>query len=150
MTHPAWQRAAASIREGCENQVRFSHVPGDFHLLRKDGVTQLLEGPASDPDLAFCFTPKAIERLAAVESDEVSDFALELFDTILSEDPDEQVGLRVVSGFTRLMFRGYVGLLFKSGPSVLAYGKKRGVSNVSSLRKLIKQNRASDPRWAQV
>ena len=147
MTHPAWLSAAAHIRDGSQSRINFSHVDGEFHLLRKDGESQLIEGPATDPDLAFLFTPKSIERLSAVESSDPGDFAVELFETIVSEDPETQVGLRVVSGFTRLLFRGYVKLLFKSGPRVLAYGSSRGVTNVGGLRKFLKQARASDPRW---
>jgi hypothetical protein len=150
LTHPAWRKAASSIKEGSQSRVYFSHVDGEFHLLRKDGDSHLLEGTASDPDLAFLFTPKAIERLSAVESEDPADFAVELFDSILNEEPDEQVGLRVVAGFTKLISRGYVKLLFKSGPRVMAYGKTRGVTGVTGLRKFLKQARASDPRWAQL
>jgi len=148
LTHPAWRNAAAHIKEGSESRVHFSHLSGDFRLVRKDGASHLLEGPAKKPDFAFLFTPKAIERLAAVEGEDPADFAVELFDSILTEEPDEQVGLQVISGFTRLLSRGYVRLLFKSGPRVLAYGKARGVSGMTGLRKLIKQSRDTDPRWA--
>lgn len=150
LTHPAWQKAATSIKDGSQSRIHFSHVTGDYHLVRKDGVSRLVEGPATDPDLAFLFTPKAIERLAAVEGEDPADFAVELFESILNEEPDEQVGLRVVSGFTKLLARGYVKLLFKSGPRVLAYGKTRGVAGVGGLRKFLKQARTSDPRWADL
>ncbi len=150
LSHPAWQQAAASIKDGSQSRIHFSHVSGDYHLVRKDGVSQLLEGPATDPDLAFLFTPKAIERLSAVESADPADFAVELFESILNEEPEEQVGLRVLAGFGKLISRGYVKLLFKSGPRVLAYGKSRGVSGVRGLRKFLKQSRASDPRWAEI
>ncbi len=150
LTHPAWQKAAENIKDGSQSQVHFSHVGGDFHLVRKDGASHLMDGPATDPDFAFLFTPKAIERLWAVEGDDPGDFAVELFEGILTEEPDEQVGLRVVSGFTRLLSRGYVKLLFKSGPRVRAYGKSRGVSSIGSLRKFLKQARSSDPRWGHL
>jgi hypothetical protein len=60
------------------------------------------------------------------------------------------VGLRVIAGFTKLLRRGYVKLLFKSGPRVWAYGKSRGVSGVGGLRRFLKQSRVSDPRWAEI
>jgi len=150
LTHPAWRKAATHIKDGSQSRVHFSHVNGDFHLLRKDGGSHLMEGPAADPDFAFLFTPKAIERLSAVEGEDPADFAVELFEGILTEEPEEQVGLRVVSGFAKLFARGYVKLLFKTGPRVRAYGKERGVSGMTGLRKFLRQARASDPRWAQL
>ena len=67
LSHPAWLDAASHIKEGAQSRVCFSHVPGDFHMVRKEGKSLLLSGKAEDPDFAFYFTPKAIERLAAVQ-----------------------------------------------------------------------------------
>ena len=67
LSHPAWLAAARYIKDGSTSSVRFSHVEGAYHLLRQDGQSLLLSGPASDPDLAFRFTPRAIERLSAVQ-----------------------------------------------------------------------------------
>jgi hypothetical protein len=146
-SHPAWLEAARSVREGSASRVLFSHVLGEYQLVRRDGESLLLEGAAPDPDFVFRFTPKAVDRLAELESAEVADFAIELFDCIVSDDPDIQVGLRVLASLPRLMVRGYVGLLFGGGPKLLSYAASRGVRNVSDLRKFIKQARASDPRW---
>lgn len=116
-------------------------------MVRKGGKSLLLPGAASDPDFAFRFTPKSIERLVQVQGTGLADFAVELFDCIVSEDPETQVGLRIVSSFPKLFLRGYVGLLMKGGPRVLAYGASRGVTSVGDLRRFLKQSRASDPRW---
>lgn len=147
-THPAWLSTAKSIRDGSSSRVYFSHLPGqEFHLLRKDGQNLLLDEPAVDPDFAFRFTPYSIDRLSSVEGSEQADFAIALFDCIVSEDPDEQVGLRVIAGFTRLVWRGYVTMLLRGGPRVLAYGATRGIHSVGDLRKFMRQTSASDPRW---
>ena len=37
LTHPAWLAAARYIKDRSNSSVRFSHVPGAYHLLRKDG-----------------------------------------------------------------------------------------------------------------
>jgi hypothetical protein len=150
LTHPAWLKAASSIRDGSSSRVLFSHVPGQFHLLRKDGESLLLEGPAKDPDFAFRFTPKSIDRLSAVASGDVGDFGIELLECVLSDDPELQVGLRVLGGYTRLLFRGYVGLFFKGGPRLLSHANERGIGNVSDLRKFFKQASGVDPRWEEL
>jgi hypothetical protein len=147
LEHPAWLKAGKHIRDGASSRVLFSHVPGEFQLLRRGGQSQLLEGAADDPDFAFRFTPRAVERLSAIESADVADFAIVLFECTVSADPELQVGLRVVGGFPRLMLRGYVGLLFGGGSRLLAYGAGRGVRNVSDLRRFLKQTRSTDPRW---
>lgn len=146
-THPAWISTAKTIRDGSSSRVYFSHLPGEFHLLRKDGQSLLIDEPAEDPDFAFRFTPRSIDRLCAVKGSEQADFAIELFDCVVSDDPEVQVGLRVIAGFTRLVWRGYVTMLLRGGPRVLAYGATRGIHSVSDLRKFMRQTRASDPRW---
>lgn len=146
-THPAWLSTAKTIRDGSSSRVYFSHLPGEFHMLRKDGQSLLLDEPVLDPDFAFRFTPKAIDCLSAVKGSEQADFAIAFFDCVVSDDPELQVGLRVTAGFTRLVWRGYVTMLLRGGPRLLAYGATRGIHSVSDLRKFMRQTRASDPRW---
>jgi len=150
LTHPAWLDAAGHIKDGSQSRLTFSHVEGDYYMIRKDGKSLLLAGKPSDPDFAFYFTPKAIERLAMVQGHDLADFAVELFDCVVSEDPELQVGLRILSSFPKLFWRGYVGLLMKGGPRVLSYGASRGVTSMSDLRRFLKQSRASDPRWEKL
>ena len=145
LTHPAWLSAADHIKDGCSSAVRFSHVPGDYQLLRHDGKSDLLEGKASDPDLAFLFTPKSIERLANVKGTDIADFGVELLELANSADPELHVRIRVIAGFSKLLFRGYVGMLMKAGPRVLAYGGKG--TSFTEVKKLITQLRAKGDPW---
>src|SRR6478735_3776742 len=101
LTHPAWLDAASHIKDGSQSRLTFSHVEGDYYMIRKDGKSLLLAGKPSDPDFAFYFTPKAIERLAMVQGHDLADFAVELFDCVVSEDPELQVGLRILSSFPK-------------------------------------------------
>lgn len=145
LTHPAWLSAAGHLKEGVTSSVRFSHVPGEFHLLRTEGKNLLLEGPAKDPDLAFRFTPKAIERLSRVPGSDIADFGVELLECAGSEDPEVRVRIRVLTGFSKLLFRGYVGLLMRGGPRVLSYGGKG--TSFSDVRKVLSEMRAKDTLW---
>jgi len=134
LTHPAWRAASDHLREGASSRVLFSHVPGEYQLVRRGTQNLLLEGKAADPDLAFRFTPKSIERLSNVQSSDIADFAVELLACGESEDPEVQVHMLVISGFTKLLFRGYAGLLLKAGPRVLTGGGK-GAPSLSDVRK---------------
>lgn len=147
LTHPAWLAAARFIKDGSTSSVRFSHVEGAYHLLRKDGQSLLLSGPAADPDLAFRFTPRAIERLSAVQGSDIGDFGVELMECAGSEDPELQVRLRVVAGFSKLLRRGYVSLLLRGGPRVLAHGGKG--ASLLDVRKLLTQMRADNGAWGE-
>jgi hypothetical protein len=145
LSHPAWLAAARFIKEGSSSNVRFSHVPGAYQLLRQDGQSLLLDGPAADPDFAFQFTPRSIERLSAVQGADIADFGIELLECASSDDPELQVRLRVLVGFPKLLRRGYVTLLIKGGPRVLAHGGKS--ASLSDVRKLLSQMRNDDGSW---
>jgi len=114
--HPAWIEAARWIQDDATCRVLFSHRPGELWCLeRHDGRTRLRPGAAASPDFAFCFTPRSIARLADVKGG-VADFALALFALMDETDPELRVGLRVISPFSTLVRRGYLGLLLQNGP----------------------------------
>jgi len=149
--HPAWCRAASRLAPESESNVFFRHLPGQpWRLLRRGGETHLERGAAADPDLAFCFSPAAIERLAATQGG-VDDFALALFRSMLERDPERRVELRVVAPFVRLLRRGYVELLLRGGPRLLWFGATHGVRSIGDLRRLVEGIRSSEPApWEAV
>lgn len=137
LTHPAWRAASDHLKEGSSSRVLFSHVPGEFQLVRRGHANLLLEGAAKDPDLAFRFTPKSIERLSRVKSNDLADFAIELLDCAASTDPELQIRMLVIASFPKLLLRGYAGLLLKAGPRVLKGGGGHGHVGISDARKWI-------------
>lgn len=147
LTHPAWRAASDHLKEGAASRVLFSHVPGEYQLVRRGSQNLLLEGKAKDPDLAFRFTPKSIERLSRVQSSDFADFGVELLDCAASEDPEIQVRMLVIAGFPKLLLRGYATLLLKAGPRVLKGGGKGGPS-LSDVRKMVAALR-DDSGWVE-
>lgn len=143
--HPSWLRAARRLDASVTSTVYFGHRPGEpWHLERCGKTTELRPGAASDPDFVFCFPPAAIERLES-QVGEVGDFAVELFRLVVSEDPQEQIGLRIRAPFARLVRRGYLGLLASGGPRVLAFGAAHGVRTLSALKRLVEESRTNEP-----
>ena len=143
--HPAWRDAARRLSADASSAVYFSHRPGEaWHLSQREAGADLQPGPDPDPDLAFCFTPAAIDRVASVRGG-IGDFAIALFDCMASEDPEIRVGFRVVAPLSRLLRRGYVGLIVSAGPKVAAYGARRGIRSIGQLRRLIRESRARGP-----
>ena len=144
-SHPAWRAAAAHITDGSTSNVWFLHRPGEpWHLVRERDETWLRPGPAAHPDFVFRFSPAAIGELEQA-GDQVGEFAVRLFELMLEVDPERQVGFRIVAGFTRLLRRGYVGLLLSSGPQVAAFAARNGVTGLTSLRRLVSAMRRSEP-----
>jgi len=143
--HPAWREAAQRLSGDASSAIYFSHRPGEaWHLRQQGDAAELRPGRAEDPDLAFRFTPAAIERVAMVRGG-VGDFAIALFECIASEDPELAVGFRVVAPLIRLVRRGYVGLIVSAGPKVMAYGARRGVRTLGQVRRLVRDSRADGP-----
>ncbi|NNL67783.1 MAG: hypothetical protein HKP30_16155 [Myxococcales bacterium] len=135
--HPAWREAARRIRGGATSSVWFSHRAGEpWHLARSGPDTVLLPGAAPDPDFVFRFTPASIGELAAA-GDTVGDFAVRLFELMIEPDPERRVALRIVAAFPRLVWRGYVDLLFAAGPRLLAFAARHGVTGLGSLRRAV-------------
>ncbi len=144
LSHPSWVDAAKNIKDGASSQVFFSHLDGEWHLMREDGQSLLLEGPSPDPDFAFSFTPSSIDMLTGADGD-IGDFAMVLFECVTSEDPDVQVRFRLISPFGKLLRRGYVQVLLRGGPRVLQLASSRGVRTLSDLRALLREAQSEDP-----
>jgi len=144
-THPVWCEAARRLSPEATSKVFFRHRPGEpWRLVRRRDVTLLERGAAEDPDLAFCFTPASIDALAKTHGG-VSAFALALFQSMVEDDPDRRVELRVIAPFTRLLRRGYVDLLLRGGPRLLWFGAMHGVRTVGELRRLVETVRRATP-----
>jgi hypothetical protein len=136
-SHPAWVAAARSIADDATSRVFFTHRPGEaWRLERRRGETRLVRGPVADPDFCFRFPPGAIERLAGVRGG-IGQFAVELFTLIGEEDPALRIDFRIAAPFERLARRGYLGLLLRGGPRVIAFGAARGVRTLAALRRLV-------------
>ncbi len=143
--HPAWQSAAARLEPEATSTVFFSHRPGEpWHLERREGTTQLEPGRARDPDFVFCFTPRSVTHLAETDGS-IGSFAVELF-RLMTEGPEaNRVQLRIAAPFSRLVRRGYLGLLAAGGLRVLAFGAARGVRTLGQLRTLVETLQRRQP-----
>jgi hypothetical protein len=149
-SHPAWVRAARRLDARATSNVYFSQRPGEVWQLRNSsGESELLPGRGASPDFAFCFTPAAVDRLAAVRGG-VGGFAVELFSLIVADEEELRIGFRVVAPFSTLMRRGYVKLLLMGGSRLLAFGASRGVRTLGDLRTLATRVRAQQPEsWEE-
>jgi len=143
---PVWVDAMGRIKPGANSAVYFSHRPGEpWHVIAIEGAggdkgVCLRPGPAEAPDFAFCFTPAAINALAAVEGG-IDDVAVRLFDLILADE----VGFRIIASFWRLIRHGHLRLVLDAGPKVVAYGAQHGIRTLGQLTSFVRQIRSATP-----
>ena len=145
LEHASWQDAARKIDRRATSTIFFTHRPGQpWHLERRGDETHLLPGAARDPDFVLRFPPGAIARLEAVH-DGAGAFAAELFELMLTADPETHVDLRIVAPFRRLLLRGYVRLLLTVGSRVAALRRRHGIVGVKGVARLVALARTSRP-----
>ena len=135
---PAWRAAAAGIQEGSRCAVWFSQRPGEpWHLVREAGETRLRPGGVERPDLVFRFTPASIWELARAGED-IGEFAVRLFELMIDPDVERHIGFRIAAPFSRLLRGGYVRVLLDAGPRVATFAAGHGVTDLASLRDLVR------------
>ena len=143
--HPVWQDAMTRIRPGATSVVYFNHRPQDtWRLVKTKPGVRLEPGAAARPDFVFCFTPAAVDELAAV-SGAIDDVAVALFDLMLSDDPQRRVDFGIVAPFWTLVRHGHLRLVLEAGPKVLAYGAGHGILTLGQLRKFVGALRTGSP-----
>jgi hypothetical protein len=134
--HPVWVDAAAGLAEGVESAVRFTHLEGEWRLVRRGGESVLEPGRAERPDFLFRFGPGAIERLCAARGD-MAEIAIVLFRLMALAEPEAGIRFRIVSSWTQLVRRGYLGLLLRAGPKLLGFAAELGVRGLRDLVRLV-------------
>jgi hypothetical protein len=141
--HSAWRQAASEISPASTSNVYFTHLPGAaWHLEQRAEGSALEPGKVKDPDFVLRFSPGAVQRLKSVEGG-IAAFAAELLALSEEAEPDQRVDLRVVASFSRLRERGFLRLLGKAGPKIIAYGLSRGVFSFVDIGKLVRRARAT-------
>lgn len=148
--HPTWIAAARPVKDGSNSEVFFAGTTQPYHLMRQNGESLLLEGPAPSPDFSFIFPPSVVADFTALGQDaEVADFAIMLFDHIQAQDEDKRVGFRVVGSITQILWRGYLQVLLKGGARVLHYAAEHGVRNLNDFSRLLRNLRGKDVDWTR-
>ena len=150
--HPAWVKAAKSIVDGANSEVVFDGEAAPWRLMRVDGVSVLEPGVAPSPDFTFYFTGSAIASLTQTDQKAtISDFALVLFNRIISDDPRERIGFHVRAPFGQLVKRGYLRVLLRGGPAVLRFMSEHGIRSWRDFNSLVTAVRGDSTfDWARL
>lgn len=125
---PAARQATRPLARGAEVAVLLA---GD-HAVRftmESGEPRLLAEPARDPDFTVVLPSRAVEEITGLASDDVGEYGVAFFSLLLSREVDSKVRIRIHAPTTRLLGRGYLGVLAVGGMKVSWWLLKNGVKN---------------------
>ena len=90
------------------------------------GVTQ---GAAVAPDFTLALPDGAVNRITALQGDDVGEFGIEFFKLVLDRDPNMRAEVRIDAPTAQLLSHGYLGVLAVGGLKVTWWLLKNGVKN---------------------
>ena len=124
---PAASKAARPLSRGA--RVNLALDGGDAHFTMESGGPQVRDGAHADPDFTLTLPAGAVERITALESDDVGEFGIAFFKLLLERDAALKVRVRVHAPTSRLLGHGYLGVLALGGMKVTWWLVKNGVRN---------------------
>ncbi len=148
--HEVWQEAARPVKDGANSEVYFRSIPGEYYLIREDGKSWLRKGKAPSPDFSFVFPDEAIRRFESLNGDNISDFAMLLFELLGNEDDLNLIGFRVSGSIGQILKRGYLQVVLKGGPRVLQYAASHGIRSLGDFGRLLKSLKGGDIDWGKL
>lgn len=130
-TAPAARRAVRPLAAGARVALRLDEGPAGFTL--EAGAPRLVAGPLEDPDFTLRLPAAAVERLVALQGDDVGEAGLAFFRLVLERDPALHVGVSVQAPTARLVAHGYLAVLALGGAKVALWLLRRGVASPARL-----------------
>jgi hypothetical protein len=124
---PAARKATRPLGRGA--RVNLALDGGAAHFTMESGAPEVRSGPAPDPDFTLTLTDGAVNRIVALESEDVGEFGVAFFKLVLERDPSLKARVKVDAPTTRLVGNGYLGVLALGGMKVTWWLVKNGVKN---------------------
>lgn len=139
-TAPAARDAARPLARGAEVAVIVgAEEPARFTM--ESGEPRLLREPPRDPDFTLTIPEKAVARLTGLSSADVGEYGVAFFTLVVSREPDVKVRVRINAPTTRLLTRGYLGVLAVGGLKVTWWLLGKGVKNPKAAIDRLRERR---------
>jgi hypothetical protein len=126
-TSPAARRAVRPLAAGTRVALALDEGPAGFTM--GDGGPRLAAGAPADPDFTVRLPAAAVERLVAVQGDDVGAIGVAFFQLVLERDPALRARLTVEAPTARLVGHGYLAVLALGGARVALWLLARGLAN---------------------
>ena len=126
-TSPVARKATRPLNDGAEVALRLASGPARFVM--EGGVGRVTQGAAVAPDFTLALPDGAVNRITALQGDDVGEFGIEFFKLVLDRDPNMRAEVRIDAPTAQLLSHGYLGVLAVGGLKVTWWLLKNGVKN---------------------
>jgi hypothetical protein len=124
---PAARAATRPLSRDARVNLVLEGGPARFSM--EHGAPRVEDGAGADPDFTLTLPAAAVERITALESDDVGEFGIAFFRLLLERDPALRVRARVDASTGRLLGHGYLGVLALGGLKVGWWLVRNGIKN---------------------
>ena len=135
----AGKSAVRPLRKGTKVGIKILGQPGNYTFERTATGVDIRSGQPSDPDFFMTMGPEAVQQIHDTEGDRVGDFGVSFLKTMMAEEEERAVRVKLNAGLFRLTRNGYLKVLLLGGPVVVAFMAKHGYVGPTAVAKAIKK-----------
>lgn len=147
-TKPVISKALGHLRDGACVEFRLEADETPYYIIKEKGKAVARSGvPEKGSDCEFYITNGAVEKLVAIETDDLGQAGLIFLQILASHDPIVDVALRKInSGVLTLVLKGYLGLILACGAPVMGFLAKKGFGSAGAIKRGIEKRRAASKK----
>lgn len=129
---PVFAKALSHLKPPGELALRLEDR-NEYALFLKEGQVQLEERTAL-ADVEFSFNAEALRQLSGHPGEQLASFGIAVMEQILAGD----MKIHVRGSLWRLATGGYVQIILASGPEMVTFLAKHGLTNTSKIISLMR------------
>lgn len=127
------QRATKPLRDGIEIAIHVGE--GSARTLTKINDRVSVEPrPPKSPDMTFRVTPKGVERLIELQTEDIGEIGVQILKLMTSSTNDEKLTAKVHIGIFNILRNGYLGVLPLGGPTVMKFLAAKGFTGIGKIK----------------
>jgi|694.fasta_scaffold60969_2 hypothetical protein len=130
---PVCSQAAAPLKDGVEIAIKIGTLE-TLTLKKQGGRLELFPSSSLSPDMTFSMGEQAGEALAAIQTEDIGEIGIMIFDLMIHPDKKNRISVKVHANSFSLLRNGYFGVLALGGAPVMTYLAKKGLGNISKIK----------------
>ena len=141
--HPAGLAATKPLRAGVRVGLKIHGNPEHFTFERTPEGTKIVSGQLEGTDFDLTMGLNAVEAICSTKGSGVGDFGVSFLRTLMREQAEEKVTVRLHAGLITLTRHGYLKVMAMGGPKVLGFLSKEGYIGPRGIAKAVRRLRNS-------
>ena len=126
-TNPVTKKLAAPLKEGAVAWIQFEGDDTSYTLIKENGMSVLRSGKPEKAELYMKLNKGAIDYLFELQSDNVQDYALRLFECAIRPTPERRVEGKLTTSLLDAYRKGYIKMLLMGGPKAISWAAQLGI-----------------------